>query len=272
MRLSPLLAALLLLLSVPFLAADDTPPRERISFNSSWRFTRTDAQWILGQFDYASAKPWLLAGASDLLGPTSPHTARPRGNFGGDISHVQPGFDDSGWRTLNLPHDFGIEGPFKQEYPNDTGKLPWWGVAWYRKHFDLPASDAGRRLTLEIDGAMANSLVWLNGQFVGGWPYGYSSYQLDLTPYVKPGEKNVLAIRLDNPTESSRWYPGGGIYRNVWLTKTGPVHVAKWGSFVTTPRITADAAHVSVQVFTDNDTAAAASVSLNTELFALDAA
>jgi beta-galactosidase len=272
MRLPSLLVCLLLLLPVSVPAAEDAAPRERVSFNTGWLFTQTDAQWILGQFDYASAKPWMLAGASQLLGPTSPRTARPRGNFGGDLSHVQLGYDDSGWRKLDLPHDWGVEGPFKQEYPNDTGKLPWWGIAWYRKHFVLPATDAGRRITLELDGAMANSLVWLNGQFVGGWPYGYASYTLDLTPYAKPGEANILAIRLDNPTDSSRWYPGGGIYRNVWLTKTGAVHVAQWGTIITTPQATTQAAQVSVQVLTDNDTAQVATVNLSTELFALDAA
>ncbi|MFZ5494932.1 MAG: beta-galactosidase GalB [Verrucomicrobiota bacterium] len=270
MRTTLAIAALLVAIpaSVP---ATDAPPRERVSFNDGWLFSRTDAEWVLGQLDYASAKPWLLASAADLFGPTGPRPARPRGNLGGDLTHTQAAYDDSGWRKLNLPHDFGIEGPFKQEYPNDTGKLPWWGVAWYRKHFAVPASDAGRRLVLEIDGAMAHSLVWLNGHFVGGWPYGYTSYQLDLTPFVKPGEKNLLAIRLDNPTESSRWYPGGGLYRNVWLTKTGPVHIAQWGTFVTTPKITPEAAHVSVQVIADNDSAAKASLSINTELFTLNA-
>jgi beta-galactosidase len=248
------------------------PPRERIAFNDGWLFSRTDAEWVLGQLDYANAKPWLLASAAHLFGPTSPRYAPPPGNFGGHFTHTQPGFDDSGWRKLDLPHDWGIEGPFKQEYPNDTGKLPWWGVAWYRKHFDVPAGDAGRRLVLEIDGAMAHSLVWLNGQFVGGWPYGYSSFQLDLTRFVKPGARNVLAIRLDNPRESSRWYPGGGIYRNVWLTKTDPVHVAQWGTVVTTPKVSPEAAQVSVQVIADNDSSAKASLAINTELFALTAA
>ncbi len=272
MRTPLVLAALLALISARVFATD-APPRERLSFNDGWLFSRTDAEWVLGQLDYASAKPWLLASAAaaDLFGPTNPQVTPPRGNFGGHFTHTQPGFDDSGWRQLNLPHDWGIEGAFKQEYSGDTGKLPWWGVAWYRKHFDVPAADAGRRLVLEIDGAMAHSLVWLNGQFVGGWPYGYTSYQLDLTPFVKPGEKNVLAIRLDNPTESSRWYPGGGLYRNVWLTKTGPVHVAPWGVVVTTPKIAADAAHVSVQVITDNDSATKANLSIATEVFALDA-
>ncbi len=271
MRLFFRLAALLFVLPVLGLAAD-TPPRERISFNTGWRFSKSDPQWVASQLDYASIKAWLLPTAADLLGVTSPRPVRPAGNLNGDLSHVQPGFDDSGWRELNLPHDWGIEGPFKQEYPNDTGKLPWWGAAWYRKHFAVPAGDAGRRVTLEIDGAMANSAVWLNGQFVGGWPYGYASYQLDLTPWLKPGADNVIAIRLDNPPESSRWYPGGGIYRNVWLVKTSPVHIAHWGTFVTTPQITADAAHVSVNVLTGNETATPAKVSLSTQIFALDPA
>ncbi len=143
-------------------------------------------------------------------------------------------FNDQVWRVLNLPHDWGIEGPFQQELPGETGKLPWSGVGWYRKRFTVPASDRGRRFALQIDGAMSYSTIWLNGQEVGGRPYGYISYQLDLTPFIKAGAENVLAIRLDNPPESSRWYPGGGIYRNVWLLKTGPIHVAPWGTQVTT--------------------------------------
>ena len=86
----------------------------------------------------------------------------------------------------------------------------------------MPAGDEGRRLYLDVDGAMSYANVWLNGQYVGGWPYGYASWQVDLTPYVKFGGENVIAIRLDNPPNSSRWYPGGGIYRNVWLVKTAP--------------------------------------------------
>ena len=139
-------------------------------------------------------------------------------------------------RALNLPHDWGIEGPFKQEYPGDTGKLPWWGVGWYRKHLAVPASDQGRRIFLDVDGAMAYATVWLNGHFMGGWPYGYASWRGDLTPGIKYGGDNVIAIRLDNPQSSSRWYPGGGIYRNVWLVKTAPIHVVQWGTYVTTPQ------------------------------------
>jgi beta-galactosidase len=126
-------------------------------------------------------------------------------------------------------------------------------VAWYRKHFQLPASDTGRRIFLEIDGSMAYAAVWVNGQFAGGWPYGYASWSLDLTPYAKPGADNVLAIRLENPRDSSRWYPGGGIYRNVWLVKTAPVHVAHWGTFITTPEVSDSAAQLNLSVSVKND-------------------
>ena len=117
---------------------------------------------------------------------------------------------------------------------------------------------------------MSYATVWLNGQFVGGWPYGYASWRVDLTPFVKFGADNVLAIRLDNPPDSSRWYPGGGIYRNVWLVKTAPVHVAHWGTYVTTPEVSAEAATVKIQVSVDNDADAAAAVTVKNEIFELE--
>ncbi|MDQ3813726.1 MAG: DUF4982 domain-containing protein [Armatimonadota bacterium] len=178
-------------------------------------------------------------------------------------------FNDKEWRQLNLPHDWGIEGPFQQDLPGETGKLPWSGVAWYRKRFTVPAGDQGRRFVLEIDGAMSYSTVWLNGQAVGGWPYGYNSYQVDLTPFIKLGAENVLAIRLDNPPESSRWYPGGGIYRNVWLLKTGPLHVAPWGTYVTTS-VQQDAATVNVATTLQNESAQVETVRLVSTLLDAD--
>jgi beta-galactosidase len=203
---------------------------------------------------------------------TTNPVAKPEGNFPvTNISYAQPDLNDSQWRLLNLPHDWGIEGPFKQEYPGETGKLPWWGVAWYRKHLDVPASDNGKKIYLSIDGAMSYATVWLNGQFVGGWPYGYASWQVDLTPFVKFGGENVIAIRLDNPKESSRWYPGGGIYRNVWLEKTAPVHVAHWGTLVTTPAVSDKEATVKIQVQLQNDSSNEASLKVNNKLVELKA-
>src|SRR5881394_3273702 len=167
--------------------------RERNSFNADWRFQKDDPPGTEGQLAYERVKPWVIATGNEFInGERKP--VRPDGDPGKDIAYVQTGFNDRDWRALNLPHDWGIEGPFKQEYPGETGKLPWWGVGWYRKHFKLEPSDAGKQISLEIDGAMSYANVWLNGHYVGGWPYGYASWALDLTPYLKSdGGENVIA-------------------------------------------------------------------------------
>src|SRR5262245_43099881 len=245
-------------------------PRERLSFNAGWRFQKDDPAGTDGQLAYQKIKNWVTATGNEFaLSPDAVKGVRPDGNLGAEIAYTQRGFDDKSWRTLNLPHDWGIEGPFKQEYPGETGKLPWWGVAWYRKHFTAPASDRGKQFYLDIDGAMAYSTVWLNGKFVGGWPYGYASFELDLTPYLDFGADNVIAIRLDNPPESSRWYPGGGIYRNVWLVKTGPVHVAHWGTYVTTPEMSPAGSTVDVKFTVENHSGTGANLAARTEIFEL---
>jgi beta-galactosidase len=266
---SLILAAVLIWAPALIHAASSSVPRERISFNAGWLFAKDDPAGTGTNLAYNALKPWLLSSAAGF-NPAAAPTSRPEGNPGGDVSYTQPSCDDSAWRKLNLPHDWGIEGPFNQEYPGETGKLPWWGVAWYRKHFTVPASDAGKQFYLDVDGAMAYAAVWLNGQFVGGWPYGYSSWRLDLTPYLKPGAENVLAIRLDNPPSSSRWYPGGGIYRNVWLVKTAQVHVGHWGTYLTTPEVAKESATVNLKVSVDNCTKSEAKLKVMTDIYALD--
>jgi len=245
-------------------------PRERLSFNADWRFIKEDPPGTGDKLTYENLKGWVNATGAEFA-PGAPSTKRPEGNLGEDVAYTQAAFDDSAWRKLNLPHDWGIEGPFKQEYPGSTGKLPWFGVAWYRKHFEMPASDQGRRVFLDVDGAMSYANVWLNGQYVGGWPFGYASWRLDLTPHLKYGAQNILAVRLDNPPESSRWYPGGGIYRNVWLVKTSPVHVGQWGTYVTTPEVSPAAATVSIQVKVANAGASDATVSVKNDIYEIDA-
>ncbi len=136
-------------------------------------------------------------------------------------------------RTVDLPHDWGVEGAFDQSYPGESGKLPWWGKAVYRKQLDITAEELEtKEICLEIDGAMSHATVCVNGTDLGGWPYGYASFAVDLTPALRAGT-NEIAVRLDNPEESSRWYPGGGLYRNVWITKTSKTAVAHWGTYVT---------------------------------------
>jgi beta-galactosidase len=157
-----------------------------------------------------------------------------------------PSVNDNTWRSLNLPHDWAIEGPFSDTLENNTGLLPWKGIGWYRKHFSLSENDKGKRIYVDFDGAMANAKVWLNGKYVGEWPYGYTSFRLDLTPYIVTGE-NIIAVRLDTKNWDSRWYPGAGIYRNVWLVKTSQLHIADNGIFCTTPEIKKEKAMLSVQ-------------------------
>lgn len=267
---SLLAVCILVLVLQPPPALGSGSPRARISLNAAWRFHKGDPANAQGQLAYEKIKAWVIATGNEFVtSPDAAKPARPEGNPGANISYAQRDFVDRGWRQVNLPHDWGIEGPFDQALPGETGKLPWAGVGWYRKHFDVPAADRGRQLYLDVDGAMAYSTVWLNGKFVGGWPYGYASFELDLTPYVEFGADNVIAIRLDNPPESSRWYPGGGIYRNVWLVKTAPVHIGHWGTYVTTPEGSTTAASVNLKVTLENHSASDASVKVRTSVYEL---
>ncbi|HUB34445.1 MAG TPA: beta-galactosidase GalB [Bryobacteraceae bacterium] len=189
--------------------------------------------------------------------------------FKGEAAGAEaPGFQDASWRSLDLPHDWAIEGPFDPNLNPHTGALPIFGTGWYRKHFTVADALKGRYLTVEFDGAMANSKVWLNGQELGGRPYGYIGFSVDLTPYLKfGGADNVLAVRLTPEDHSSRWYPGAGLYRNVWLNITGPVHVARWGTYVTTPQVTDEQATVLVKTEVRNrGNAATRGVALRTTI------
>jgi beta-galactosidase len=197
---------------------------------------------------------------------------RPEGQPGSDVSFVRSDFDDSHWRSVNLPHDWAIEGPFLAEGSyGGMGRLESWGPVWYRKQIYIPASDKGRSIFLDVDGAMSYATVWLNGQLVGGWPYGYNSWRVDLTPHIVLGSANQLSIRLDNPPESARWYPGSGLYRNVWLTKTHHIHVDQWGTFAKTPHVSKASATLELEVSIDNDADAAETVEVTTDIYALDA-
>ncbi len=158
-----------------------------------------------------------------------------------------PNFNDSQWRSLNLPHDWGIEGPFMMDLENETGKLPWAGIAWYRKAIDIPQYWEGNRFYLDFNGVMSRPKIYVNGELAGEWKYGYSSFRIDITPYVRLGSRNTIAVRVDNPPKSSRWYPGGGIYRHVYLTVSNPVHIENWGVFVKTPVVSKESATVETE-------------------------
>ena len=202
-------------------------------------------------------KPWILASSNKFIKDPSKHHIRPESNPGYDFPFVQKDFDDSAWELVDLPHDWAIAGPFQEGWDTEVGggmgRLPSNGIAWYRKKLDVSSIDVGKSIFLDIDGAMSYAMVWLNGNLVGGWPYGYNSFRLDLTPFIIHDAENQLAIRLDNPNFSARWYPGGGIYRNVWLTITEPAHISQWGTFITTNNISDSSAQVNVEVIIDNN-------------------
>ncbi len=175
----------------------------------------------------------------------------------GDVAGAQElAFADSGWRTLDVPHDWSIEGEFREQNPAGVGggALPG-GVGWYRKTFTLPAADTGKVVFVEFDGIYRNSEVWINGQYLGKRPYGYSSFRYELTPHLRYGtERNVIAVRVDNSQQpNSRWYSGSGIYRHVRLVTTNRVHVDRWGTYITTPAVSAGSGRVTIRTTIRNE-------------------
>lgn len=137
------------------------------------------------------------------------------------------GVDTSSWQSVHVPHDWAITGPFDPKLDGETAKLPWRGKAWYRNWIEIPESAKGKLVYLDFDGVMCNADVYVNGELVGGWDYGYVGFRVDATPFVKPGEKNLIAVHVDTTQHSSRWYPGAGIYRKVVLRTKNFAHFLK---------------------------------------------
>ena len=189
--------------------------------------------------------------------------------LGDDSNAEQFTFDDSKWRKLNLPHDWSIEGEFSETNPATVGggALPG-GIGWYRKSFEVPAQDSGKLFYIDFDGVYRNSEVWINGNYLGKRPFGYISFRYELTPYLKVGQKNLIAVKVDNSKQpNSRWYSGSGIYRNVWLVKTNKIAVDHWGTFVTTPEINSKSSQVMVQTKIKSSVDSNSNVILRTEIY-----
>jgi beta-galactosidase len=205
-----------------------TSPRERVSFDFGWRFFLGDA-----------------TGAE------------------------QPAFADKAWRSLDLPHDWSIEGTYDEHAAagGAGGYLPT-GIGWYRKTFSLPETAQGRQVIVQFDGVYEHSTVWINGHELGTRPYGFETFDYDLTPYLHfGGSPNVIAVRVDNSAQpNSRWYSGSGIYRHTWLTFSDPLSIAPFGVFVTTPDVSAAKTAVHVQVKLQNRRSSNAQVVLRTEI------
>ncbi|CAI0654781.1 unnamed protein product, partial [Colletotrichum noveboracense] len=289
-----LLSLLVLLLSRPAAAlsirrqdnSTISAGRERVSINKGWRFWRSEFNPdgisydirpdLENLTDIYLLKDWILPSANTFINDAAKHYERPAEEPTRNVSYASADFDDGAWEAVDLPHDWAIKGPFyTEEDPiigGGMGRLPVHGVGWYRRSLTLSPEDAGKSIYLDVDGAMSYAMVWLNGHLVGGWPYPYNSFRLNLTPHLAQGDENVLAIRLDNPPDSARWYPGGGIYRNVWLTKVSPVAVSQWGTYITTKDVSSSSATLDLVVEVENTGSTDQEVQVATEVYTLTAA
>lgn len=224
----------------------------------------------------ATGKLLLLPAVIALLTTASVFAQRTRADFDkgwrfnlGDVPGAeQTATKDAGWRLLNLPHDWSIEGKFSKENPAtpEGGALPG-GIGWYRKTFIVPASDKGKLVYIDFDGVYQKSTVWINGHELGFRPNGYISFRYELTPYLNYGGKNVIAVKVDNSVQpNSRWYSGSGIYRNVWLVTTGKTAVDHWGTYITTPEVSDKSAKVRIQAHIKN-VAPASALEVSTAIY-----
>jgi beta-galactosidase len=236
------IAFIILLILSPMLRAADAVDtgRERLLMDFGWRFafghpydTKKDFHHGTGSFSYFAKT----------------------GNGDGAAAFK---FDDSAWRTLDLPHDWVVETAFDPKGSGSHGfkaigrNFPEASVGWYRKTFDIPASDLGRRISIEFDGVFRDSRVWVNGHYLGNESSGYTSFSYDMTDFLNYGGKNTIAVRVDATMEEGWFYEGAGIYRHVWLTKTSPLHVAKWGTFVTS-EVKGSSAKITARVTVVNE-------------------
>ncbi|MEO6452473.1 MAG: sugar-binding domain-containing protein [Ginsengibacter sp.] len=202
------------------------PAREHIRIDDDWRFAFGHPYDTKKDFDNGTAYFSYFSKATYGDGAAS------------------PGFDDRSWRKLDLPHDWAVEQPFDRKGSLSHGSkaigrnFPDASVGWYRKTFSIPQSDLGKNISIAFDGVFCNSIVWVNGHYLGSEPSDYSSFSYNITDYLNYGGENVIALRADATMEEGWFYEGGGIYRHVWLNKTSPLHVAGNGTFVTSNVIT----------------------------------
>ncbi len=284
-------------------SSSEDASRERILLNDGWAFMKYDSEDIADTLiydirpevidtkddkpadakptealavkaDQSVLKPWILPTGNEFINDPQKRHQRPPGSPGEDFLYVQSDFDDTEWEKVNLPHDWAIKGPFYEGWNTPVGggmgRLPSPGIAWYRKSFELNAQDKNKSIYLDIDGAMSYAMVWINGKLAGGWPYGYTSFRVDLTDHIRFEGSNQIAIRIDNPPNSSRWYPGGGIYRNVWLVKTEKTHISHWGTKVIAKNVSAESAEIELEISIDNDQNKQVTLSTESSVYYVD--
>ncbi|KAF0330324.1 beta-galactosidase [Colletotrichum asianum] len=236
--------------------------RERTRLHAGWRFWRSNSipDGVVYEHrpdangdELVELKPRIMPAANDFIADPANQHQSPDSQPAVNISFASPIFDDSNWENVTVPHDWAIKLPFitgsNPIIPAAMGQLPVHGVGWYRRDLVIGDNINDTIRYLDINGGMSYPMVWVNGHLVGGRPFGYNSFRLDISPYLKGGS-NTLAIRTENLAgHSSRWYPGAGLYRNVWLTTVASVHVGHWGTKVTSRDVSKDSATIDFEVF-----------------------
>ena len=241
--------------SMPLHAGDTPTPRERALFDAGWRFAFGHPSDPNKDFAHGTSYFSYLAKAGYGDGPADPK------------------FDASAWRTLDLPHDWAVEAPFDGRGSHSHGykaighNFPERSIGWYRKTFSVPATDLGRRISIEFDGVFRDSVVWVNGFYLGRQPSGYTGFRYDLTDYLNYGGENVITVRADATMEEGWFYEGAGIYRHVWLTKTAPLHLATWGTAITS-EVKAASANVTAHTTLANEGETAAAFEIEQSILA----
>ena len=221
---NPLLIYIYLIATLLICASEGMAQRETLNFDKGWKFSFGNAASPEKDFGCGTEYFNYLTKANSI------HNEGPYCNK----------FDDSSWKTVNLPHDFVVDLPFAPEASHSHGyktvghKYPETSVGWYRKTFRIDSIDYGKHIEILFDGTFRDARVWVNGFYCGGEPSGYLSHHYDITDYINYGGDNVVCVRTDATLEEGWFYEGGGIYRHVWLNKTSPLHIAQDGLSVTT--------------------------------------
>ena len=201
-----------LLLAAAGWAEAATPGRDRSSFNYGWKFQRFTSN--PDSLSYSTLKSWMLPLANNFIVSGNKNPAAPGTAPGANVQYVQASFNDASWQSIDLPHDWAISGPFNSPgISGGMGRLPCNGVGWYRRTYNATSEDVDgtKSIFLDFDGAMSYAAVWLNGNLLGGWPYGYASWRVDMTKYLKAGS-NIIAVRLDNALDNSRVSNSGSLF------------------------------------------------------------
>jgi beta-galactosidase len=234
------------------------------------KLRRSNLSWLILIFIFASIR----ISAQTELKRNNLFDFNWRFHKGGALGAEEPSFDDSSWRVVDLPHDWSIEdlpgtsSPFNMDAISQVnGGFTTGGTGWYRKTFTIPKNLSDNQFFIMFEGVYMNADVWINGEFLGNHPYGYTSFWFDISGKIKIEKENVLTVKVKNEGENSRWYSGSGIYRHVWLNVVSPVHITTWGTYITTPKVTQEEAIINIKTSVVNQNQKVSKITLVTKIF-----